>query len=107
MDEKLNGYEQRCSDISSFNVSVLDEIKTKSANRLIIGNFNINSLSTKFDLLKVLIQEKTDILIITETKLDSICSLEQIVISGYSKPYRLDRNRSGEGVIYIGEDMPR
>ena len=107
MDEKLNGYEQRCSDISSFNVSVLDEIRTKSANRLIIGNFNINSLSTKFDLLKVLIQEKTDILIITETKLDSICSLEQIVISGYSKPYRLDRNRSGESVIYIGEDMPR
>ena len=107
MDEKLNGYEQRCSDISSFNVSVLDEIRTKSTNRLIIGNFNINSLSTKFDLLKVLIQEKTDILIITETKLDSICSLEQIVISGYSKPYRLDRNRSGEGVIYIGEDMPR
>ena len=107
MDEKLNGYEQRCSDISSFNVSVLDEIRTKSANRLIIGNFNINSLSTKFDLLKVLIQEKTDILIITETKLDSICSLEQFVINGYSKPYRLDRNRSGEGVIYIGEDMPR
>ena len=107
MDEKLNGYEQRCSDISSFNVSVLDEIRTKSANRLIIGNFNINSLSTKFDLLKVLIQEKTDILIITETKLDSNCSLEQFVISGYSKPYRLDRNRSGEGVTYIGEDMPR
>ena len=76
MDEKFNDYEQRCSDISSFNVlDVLDEIRTKST-----------------------------------TKLDSNFSREQfllVAISSYSKPYRLDRNWSGGGVIYIGEDMPR
>ena len=73
MDEKFNDYEQRCSDISSFNVlDVLDEIRTKST-----------------------------------TKLDSNFSREQLVLSSYSKPYRFDRNRSGGGVIYIGEDMPR
>ena len=72
MDEKFNGYEQTCSDISSFNVSVLDETRTKST-----------------------------------TKLDSNFSREQFVLSSYSKPYRLDRNWSGGGVIYIGEDMPR
>ena len=35
MDEKFNDYEQRCSDISSFNVlDVLDEIRTKSTTKL-------------------------------------------------------------------------
>ena len=28
LDEKMNGYDHKCSDISSCNVSVLDEIRT-------------------------------------------------------------------------------
>ena len=44
------------------------KIRTKNINRLIIYNLNINSLSSKFEQLKVLIQRKTDILVITETK---------------------------------------
>ena len=38
--------------------------------RLIIGNLNINSISNKFDQLKLFLQGKVDILV-TETKLDS------------------------------------
>ena len=63
-----NGYEHKSSDMSSCIVSVLDEIRTKNINRLIIYNLNINSLSSKFEQLKVLIQRKIDILVITETK---------------------------------------
>ena len=37
-------------------------------------------------------------MIITETKLDSNFSCEQFV-SGYSKPYRFDKNGSGRGII--------
>ena len=86
---------------------MLDKIRTKTFDRLIIGNLNINSLSSKFDQLKLLIQGKIDILIITETKLDDNFPTEQFTISGYSKPYRLDRNRHGGGVIiYIREDIP-
>ena len=86
---------------------MLDKIRTKNFERLIIGNLNINSLSSKFDQLKLLIQGKIDILIITETKLDDSFPTEQFTISGYSKPYRLDRNRNGGGVIiYIREDIP-
>ena len=86
------------------NVSALGEIRTKNINRLIIGNLNSNSLSSKFSQLKVLIQGKIEILIITETRLDRNFLLEQFVICGYSKPYRLDRNRSWGGVIiYISE----
>ena len=56
---------------------------------------NINSVSNKFDQLKLFLQGKVDILIVTET------------IDGYSEPYRFDRNRNGGGVlIYIREDIP-
>ena len=94
-------------DKGNFVTSMLDKIRTKNFERLIIGNLNINSLRSKFDQLKLLIQGKIDILIITETKLDDSFPTEQFTISGYSKPYRLDRNRNGGGVIiYIREDIP-
>ena len=41
------------------------QMMSNKKNKLIIGNLNINYLSPKFDQLKVLIQEKIDILIIT------------------------------------------
>ena len=48
-----------------------------------------------------------DILIITETKLDDTFPVSQFHIDGFSKPYRLDRNRNGDGVIiYVKDDIP-
>ena len=43
----------------------------KNVNRIIIGNLNINLISNKFDQLKLFVQGKVNILIVTETKLDS------------------------------------
>ena len=49
----------------------------------------------------------TDILTIQETKLDHSFQTAQLLIDGYSEPYRLDRNRHGGGVlIYVREDIP-
>ena len=48
-----------------------------------------------------------DILVISETKLDDSFPLSQFCIDGYSKPFRLDRNTHGGGVIaFIREDIP-
>ena len=48
-----------------------------------------------------------DILIVTETKLDDNFPISQFHIDGFSKPYRLERNRNGGGVIiYVREDIP-
>ena len=75
-------------------------------NRLLIGNLNINSISNKFDQLKLLLRGKVDILVITETKLDSTFPTSQFLI-GYSEPYCFDRNSNGGGVlIYVREDIP-
>ena len=68
-------------------------------NKLIIGNLNINSISNKFDQLKCMIEENLDILIITETKLDSTFPTTQFLINGFCKPQRLDRNRNGGEVL--------
>ena len=65
-----------------------------------------NSLSSKFDDLKVLICGMSDISIITETKLDDTYPISQFHIDGYSMPYRLDRNRNDGGVIiYVRDDI--
>ena len=55
----------------------------------------------------MIIQDKIDILVITETKTDSTFPLNQFAIRGYSKSYRFERNRNGGGVfIYVPEDIP-
>ena len=72
----------------------------KNVNRLITGNLNIDSTSNKFDQLKLFLQGKVDILIVTGTKLDSTFPTSQFVIDGYSKPCRFDRNRNGEWSSY-------
>ena len=44
---------------------------------------------------------------ISETKLDSSFPEGQFLISGYSSPYRLDRNCRGGGImLYVREDIP-
>ena len=48
--------------------------------------------------LKFLLQREIDILVLTETKLDNSFPTNQFLIEGYSKPFRLDRNRN---VVYI------
>ena len=57
--------------------------------------------------MKVLLQGNIDILVLTETKLDSSFSSNQFILEGYSKPFRLDRNRNGGGLlVYVREDIP-
>ena len=66
---------------------------------MVIGNLNINSISNIFDNLKLVIQRKVGILVITETKTDSALLLNQFAVPGYSKHYRFDRNRNGGGIF--------
>ena len=80
--------------------------KIKNTNRLTVGQLNINSIVGKFDHLKVLIVNNIDILVLTETKIDSSFPNAQFRIDGFSASFRLDRNRFGGGVlIYVREDI--
>lgn len=87
--------------------SILRNIRVKNVNKLMIGCLNINSLASKFDILKEIIGNHLDILVLVETKLDTSFPTEQFLITGYTNPYRLNRNKNGGGVIiYVKDNIP-
>ena len=88
-------------------ISILNNIRDKNVNKLVIGNLNINTFAGKFDQFKIIIQGKLDIIVVTETKLDDSYPTSQFFIEGFCKQYRMDRNKHGGGIlIYIREDIP-
>ena len=88
-------------------VEHLNELRLKNINKLVIRHLNINLLSNKFDQLILIIKNKVDILVITETKLDSSFTDSKFIIDGFRQPYRLDRNKHVDGVmIFASEDIP-
>ena len=68
---------------------------------MIIGNLNINAIRNKFEQLKETVLE---ILVVTETKLDETFLESLFLMDGFSKPYRLDRNKNGGGVMIFIRD---
>ena len=62
---------------------LLKNLKLKNTNRLVLGHLNINSIVGKFDHLKVLIVNNIDILVLTETKIDSSFPNVQFKIDGF------------------------
>ena len=94
-------------DNDSEPLNTLKKLKISNPNRLIIGHLNINSLRNKFDCLQLFVKGNIDILVITESKLDSSFPPHEFVIEGYNMPYRLDKNSTSGGVIiYVREDIP-
>ena len=88
-------------------LSVVKSLKLSNANKLITDHINMNPIRHKFDELKYIIRENIDIFVISEIKLDIIFPSTQFCINGYSKPFRLDRDKSGGGIIIlIRNDIP-
>ena len=56
----------------------------------IIGHLNINSNRNKFEMLPMSVAQYVDILMLSETKLDSTFPSTQFLINGFSVPHRLD-----------------
>ena len=85
---------------------ILQELRVKYTNNVVIGHLNINSLANKFDALSLIIKDKLDIFVICETKLDMSYPEKQFYLEGY-RSYRLDRNKFGGGVmVYVRSDIP-
>ena len=85
----------------------LNEICKKNPNRIIIAHLNINSIRNKFEMLKEVVGNKIDVLLISETKLDDTFPLNQFILEGFTPPYRIDRMAHGGGLMLsIREDIP-
>ena len=95
--ESVSTSEKSIEKKQSLNVNdIISNLKVRVNNKLIIGNLNINSIAGKFDQLKLMVEYKVDILVLTETKIDSSFLNQQFHIEGFCLPYRLDRNKHGE-----------
>ena len=72
-----------------------------------LATLNINSINNKFDQLKLIIEDNIDVLVLTETKLDSSFPTSQFLIDGFTTPFRRDRDKHGGGIlIYVRDDIP-
>ena len=86
--------------------SILDGLKKKNMERPVIAHLNINSISSKFEPLMSIIKDNVDFLLITESKLDDTFPVGQFQIEGFTRPIRLDRTRSGGGIIiFVRDDL--
>ena len=85
----------------------LNEICKKNPNRIIIAHLNINSIRNKSEMLKEVVDNKIDVLLISETKLDNTFPLNQFILEGFTPPYSLDRTTHGGGLmLFVREDIP-
>ena len=70
----------------------------------IIGHLNINSIRNKFEMLSMSVAQYVDILVLSESKLDSTFPSIQFLINGFPFPHKLDRNSKVSGILlYVME----
>ena len=107
-DSFSEGEENKSKSVHAFiNCSILGSLRRKHLKKLIIAHLNINSLRNKFEFLVDQIKGKVDLLMVAETKLDKSFPQGQFKISGFSRPFRLDRNSNGGGImLFVREDIP-
>ena len=97
--EEYNSSQPTKSSESSHNLSILDRVRLNNATG-IIDHLNINSLKNKFEMLRQIVQNKLNIFLVSETKLDLSFPSSQFAIEGFSAPFRLERN-SAQLKIYL------
>ena len=81
-------------------VKALDKIHQKHSNRLVIAQLNINSLRNKFASLSTMIKDYVDLLLISETKIDSSFPTAQFQIEGYTIHKFIDVTEMKMEVVY-------
>ena len=72
-------------------VNSIKDLRLRNANRVLIGNININSIPNKFSQLKELVLKYVDILVHIETKIDGTFLNSNFRVESFSDLFRLDR----------------
>ena len=83
---------------------ILNNIRMKNINNIIIAYLNVNTFSNKYDSLKTLIPGNIDVMIIGETKLDDSFPTSQFKIEGFAEPFRMNRDKNGWGLLIYDND---
>ena len=95
------------NDVLPHCITEIKNLRLRNINKVIFANLNINSLPNKFDQLREIVLIYADVLVVTEAKLDDTFLTSQYLVTGFSVPYRLDRNRNRDGImICTRDDIP-
>ena len=77
----------------------LKSLRIRNLNKIVVCHLNINLIWNKSDFLADQVKGNSDILMISETKLDESFPPGQFLLHGYSAPFRFDRNGNGGGIL--------
>ena len=90
----------------STELSGLDKARAKLPREFLLAHLNINSIQNKFDeIAEITRKSRAQIMIISETKIDSTYPDSQFMIPGYSL-LRNNRKKGGGGILaYISSDV--
>ena len=81
-------------------------MRKKNTHKIVVEQIDINSIQKKFDHLIAALSGNTEILLITETKIDTTIPVNQFYLNGYNVPYRNDHNTKGGGIlVYIRDGI--
>ena len=81
-------------------LQILKDALLTSPKNPVIAQLNLNSLKSKINDLRILIQDiPLDYFVLIETKLDKIFPTAQFHITGYEIRAKKDRNKYGDGLI--------
>ena len=78
---------------------MLKSLRSNHRQKIIMGHIKINSIRYKSDILKPMLTEVLDTLMISEIKLDDSFPEAQFYIEGFRTPFRLDRNKHSGGIL--------
>ena len=85
----------------------LNVIRKNNVNRLLSVHINIYFIRNKFDMPASQVEGNADVVMISETKLDDTFPVDQFIFEGFRKPFRIDRNKNGGGILlFVREDIP-
>ena len=106
--ERLSNSSKDFCNFNDEDVSqILKKVRTENINRVIISHLSVNLFGPKLHSIKAIFTGNLDIMAFTETKIDPSYPISQFKIGSFKKPYRLDRNAFGGGIlIYVRQDIP-
>ena len=74
--------------------NALKNLRLKNSNKVIIGHTNTNSRRNKFELLTEMVQDKVDLVMVSETKINSSFPKVQLYMKSYSRkifPFEINK----------------
>ena len=96
------------SEFNSVDPSLIPStLRTKNIERIIVVHLNIHHIEKKFEPLVSLVKNRLDIILFSETKIDSSFPPTQFATECYPNPFRKDRDVHGrELLLYVRDDIP-